>query len=300
MKLKKILPFLFVTLLTFSPMSVHAETIDAVKTELISLNTSLESINSKLADKNDQINEKTKDLTAIESQLNTLKEKENSLNDSILTRENQFQELNNDTDYKLLLSKSKSSHHTLNKMSDLKNLIKEDQVSLIKTNTKIEDTEDEQSIVKTELHTLKAEKEDIEKEKNDIESKITEKQSIIDEYNRQQEEEKKKTQTSNPSWNGSILTKSAGVNYGPSGKETYYNLNMSGVVKIMRNIGNNDEYWVRNDGCKMLGNYIMVAANLNVHPRGSLVETSLGTGIVCDTGGFASGNATQLDIATTW
>lgn len=300
MKLKKILPFLFVTLLTFSPMSVHAETIDAAKTELISLNTSLESINSKLADKNDQINEKTKDLTAIESQLNTLKEKENSLNDSILTRENQFQELNNDTDYKLLLSKSKSSHHTLNKMSDLKNLIKEDQVSLIKTNTKIEDTEDEQSIVKTELHTLKEEKEDIEKEKNDIESKITEKQSIIDEYNRQQEEEKKKTQTSNPSWNGSILTKSAGVNYGPSGKETYYNLNMSGVVKIMRNIGNNDEYWVRNDGCKMLGNYIMVAANLNVHPRGSLVETSLGTGIVCDTGGFASGNATQLDIATTW
>lgn len=300
MKLKKILPFLFVTLLTFSPMSVHAETIDAVKTELISLNTSLESINSKLADKNDQINEKTKDLTVIESQLNTLKEKENSLNDSILTRENQFQELNNDTDYKLLLSKSKSSHHTLNKMSDLKNLIKEDQVSLIQTNTKIEDTEDEQSIVKTELHTLKSEKEDIEKEKNDIESKITEKQSIIDEYNRQQEEEKKKTQTSNPNWNGSILTKSAGVNYGPSGKETYYNLNMSGVVNIMRNMGNNDEYWVRNDGCKMLGNYIMVAANLNVHPRGSLVETSLGTGIVCDTGGFASGNATQLDIATTW
>lgn len=300
MKLKKILPFLFVTLLTFSPMSVHAETIDAVKTELISLNTSLESINSKLADKNDQINEKTKDLTVIESQLNTLKEKENSLNDSILTRENQFQELNNDTDYKLLLSKSKSSHHTLNKMSDLKNLIKEDQVSLIQTNTKIEDTEDEQSIVKTELHTLKSEKEDIEKEKNDIESKITEKQSIIDEYNRQQEEEKKKTQTLNSNWNGSILTKSAGVNYGPSGKETYYNLNMSGVVNIMRNMGNNDEYWVRNDGCKMLGNYIMVAANLNVHPRGSLVETSLGTGIVCDTGGFASGNATQLDIATTW
>lgn len=300
MKLKKILPFLFVTLLTFSPMSVHAETIDAVKTELISLNTSLESINSKLADKNDQINEKTKDLTVIESQLNTLKEKENSLNDSILTRKNQFQELNNDTDYKLLLSKSKSSHHTLNKMSDLKNLIKEDQVSLIQTNTKIEDTEDEQSIVKTELHTLKSEKEDIEKEKNDIESKITEKQSIIDEYNRQQEEEKKKTQTLNSNWNGSILTKSAGVNYGPSGKETYYNLNMSGVVNIMRNMGNNDEYWVRNDGCKMLGNYIMVAANLNVHPRGSLVETSLGTGIVCDTGGFASGNATQLDIATTW
>ena len=43
MKLKKILPFLFVTLLTFSPMSVHAETIDAVKTELIK-NNSIRSI----------------------------------------------------------------------------------------------------------------------------------------------------------------------------------------------------------------------------------------------------------------
>ena len=103
-----------------------------------------------------------------------------------------------------------------------------------------------------------------------------------------------------PSWNGSVLTPSAGVNYGPSGKETYYNLDMSGVVSIMRGMGNNDNYWVRSDGAKMLGNYVMVAANLNVHPRGSLVETSLGTGIVCDTGGFAYGNSTQLDIATSW
>lgn len=102
------------------------------------------------------------------------------------------------------------------------------------------------------------------------------------------------------SWNGSVLTPSAGINYGPSGKETYYNLDMSGVISIMRGIGNNDNYWVRGDGVKMLGNYVMVAANLNVHPRGSLVETSLGTGIVCDTGSFAYGNATQLDIATSW
>ena len=87
---------------------------------------------------------------------------------------------------------------------------------------------------------------------------------------------------------------------GPSGKETYYNLNMSGVVNIIRRMGNMDEYWVRDDGCKMLGDYIMCAANLGVHPRGSLVECSLGTCIVCDTGGFASGNPHQLDIAVTW
>ena len=97
-----------------------------------------------------------------------------------------------------------------------------------------------------------------------------------------------------------VLTASAGTINGPSGKETYYNLNMSGVVSIMRSLGNTDEYWVRDDGVKMLGDYVMVAANLNVHPRGSIVETSLGLGIVCDTGGFASGNSTQLDIAVNW
>ena len=102
------------------------------------------------------------------------------------------------------------------------------------------------------------------------------------------------------SWDGPVLTASAGTITGPSGKETYYNLNMSGVVSIMRSLGNTDEYWVRDDGVKMLGDYVMVAANLDVHPRGSLVETSLGMGIVCDTGSFASGNATQLDIAVSW
>ena len=60
------------------------------------------------------------------------------------------------------------------------------------------------------------------------------------------------------------------------------------------------EVWVRNDGCKMFGDYIMCAANLGVHPFGSLVECSLGTCIVVDTGGFAAGNPNQLDIAVTW
>ena len=111
------------------------------------------------------------------------------------------------------------------------------------------------------------------------------------------------TQTTSSTWTGSVLSAASGVNYGPSGKETYYNLDMSGVVSIMRGMGYSEAeypYSVRSDGAKMLGNYIMVAANLSTHPRGSLVETSMGTAIVCDTGGFATGNANQLDIATTW
>jgi 3D (Asp-Asp-Asp) domain-containing protein len=96
------------------------------------------------------------------------------------------------------------------------------------------------------------------------------------------------------------LTASKGVNYGPSGKETYYNLNMNGVVATMQGMGIPGQYWVREDGVKMYGDYVMVAADLNTHPRGSLVESSLGTAIVVDTGGFAASNPNQLDIATAW
>ena len=101
-------------------------------------------------------------------------------------------------------------------------------------------------------------------------------------------------------WRGPSLTKGRGTIQGPSGKETYYNLNMSGVVSIMRRMGYDYEYWVRDDGVKMFGNYVMVAANLNLRPRGSLVQTSLGMGMVCDTGTFARRNPTQIDIATAW
>lgn len=101
-------------------------------------------------------------------------------------------------------------------------------------------------------------------------------------------------------WNGRVLTRRAGTIMGPSGKETYYNMRMTGVVRIMRNMGNNDPYWVREDGVKMLGDYIMVAANLNVRPRGSHIQTSLGMGVVCDTGTFAVANPYQLDIAVNW
>lgn len=102
------------------------------------------------------------------------------------------------------------------------------------------------------------------------------------------------------SYSGTKLTRSNGVNQGPSGKETYYNLPMGGVIRIMKNQGYNYSYWVREDGVKMFGDYVMVAADLSIRPRGSLIPTSLGMGIVCDTGTFIYSNRTQLDIAVTW
>ena len=121
------------------------------------------------------------------------------------------------------------------------------------------------------------------------------------------------------SWDGPILTKQKGVNWGPTGKETYYNLDMSGIIsaanpggwvyeqcvdkELIDEILELDEpYYVREDGCKMFGDYIIVAANLNHFPRGSIVGCSLGKAIVLDTGGFANqeNGWDWLDIATNW
>lgn len=104
-------------------------------------------------------------------------------------------------------------------------------------------------------------------------------------------------------YSGGHLTPASGVYNGPSGKETYYNLDMSGVISIMRSMGYSEDeypYWERDDGCKMFGDYIMVAAELSSRPKGTIIECSLGTAMVVDTGGFAANNPTQLDIATNW
>ena len=99
------------------------------------------------------------------------------------------------------------------------------------------------------------------------------------------------------------LTASLGTFRGPSGKETWYNLPMDGVIEIMRNMGYSKEeypYWIREDGCKMLGDFIMVAASHEIRPRGTVLQTSLGMALVCDTGGFVKHDQTQIDIATNW
>ncbi len=99
---------------------------------------------------------------------------------------------------------------------------------------------------------------------------------------------------------GGCLTPSGGVYNGPSGLETYYNLPMDGVIEQARNFGIEGEYWVRDDGVKMYGDYVICACNRDIYPLGSLVETSFGTGISLDTGAFVAWNPTNVDIATSW
>ena len=167
------------------------------------------------------------------------------------------------------------------------------------------------AVITRDLSEIEAMKEeDIRREETEAQSRQEQEESIAEKAFEAREEwtealkESRRaelaSQTRSLYWDGPVLTRSKGSVYGPSGKETYYNLNMSGCVRNMNRRGYYYEVWVRNDGCKMFGDYIMCAANLGVHPFGSLVECSLGTCIVVDTGGFAAGNPHQLDIAVTW
>ena len=104
-------------------------------------------------------------------------------------------------------------------------------------------------------------------------------------------------------WEGPVLTKELGGNMGPAGRETYYNLPMQGCINKMRSLGYSEEeypYWVRDDGAKMLGRYVMIAANWKIRPLGTVIETSLGWSIVVDTGTFVEEYPYGVDIAVDW
>lgn len=99
------------------------------------------------------------------------------------------------------------------------------------------------------------------------------------------------------------ITKERGGYMGPSGRETYYNLYMGNCVNYMRELGYDEinyPYWVRDDGAKMLGLYVMCAANWKTRPRGTIIPTSLGDAIVVDTGEFVSDYPNGVDLAVDW
>lgn len=131
-------------------------------------------------------------------------------------------------------------------------------------------------------------------------------QDILEIINEEPKDEGRKKQNKTIRYESAIpkrkrhLTRQSGIFAGPSGKESYYNLPMGRVIRYMANLGYNYRFWIRSDGVKMLGPYVMCAADLSIRPKGTLVETSLGTGIVCDTGEFVRSNSCQLDIATAW
>lgn len=95
-----------------------------------------------------------------------------------------------------------------------------------------------------------------------------------------------------------VLTAARGVNHFMDHEERYYNLNMSRVVVRAHERGIDGAYWIDDKGLKRLGDYVMCAG----HPDryGEIIDTSLGKGIIVDTGSFAKTNPTMIDIATNW
>ncbi|MBR1909201.1 MAG: hypothetical protein IJ821_01300 [Lachnospiraceae bacterium] len=94
-----------------------------------------------------------------------------------------------------------------------------------------------------------------------------------------------------------VLTAVKGVNNFMGHTEKYYNLPMKRAVKRAQNMGIPCEYWVREDGVKMFGPWVICAA----HPskiRYSRIDTSLGEGIILDT--HTVDDKELIDIATNW
>lgn len=91
---------------------------------------------------------------------------------------------------------------------------------------------------------------------------------------------------------------------GPNGMETYYCQSVDSVVnQIRKKNGFSEEdypYWIDDAGFKRLGDYIICAANIEKHPKGTLVEGKFGTYIVCDTGTTFEKYPDQIQIATDW
>lgn len=89
------------------------------------------------------------------------------------------------------------------------------------------------------------------------------------------------------------------IRFGEDGHyETYYNLSMNRIVQRAQDRGIPGEYWEADNGCKMYGDYIMCAGAPGRY--GEIIETSLGQGIILDTGDFAKKEPTTIDIATNW
>lgn len=94
-----------------------------------------------------------------------------------------------------------------------------------------------------------------------------------------------------------VLTAALGRIQNGNITETWYDLPMDKVIANAQAAGIPCEYSVREDGVKMFGPWVIVAAHPSV-TRYTIVETSLGPGIVLDR--HTTGDVNLYDIATTW
>lgn len=167
-----------------------------------------------------------------------------------------------------------------------------------------------------EIQTLREEIDRLDKEKAEQDKLIAYQNDLIDTYDQKFDDLHKEVDAYTKvlereapkfqlptTWKGAKSTKANGGVLGPSGQETYYNLPMNNCVANMRKRGYDAKrypVWTRKDGAKMFGHYVMVAANWKIRPLGTVIETSIGWGIVVDTGEFVKTSPRGVDLAVTW
>lgn len=94
-------------------------------------------------------------------------------------------------------------------------------------------------------------------------------------------------------WEGERINPNNPKVEGPSGTETYFNEDIEKIVEDMWDQGFIGEYWITEDGVKMLGEYILCKSN--TRNFGCVFPTSRGVAIVCDTN-----TDENISIAVTW
>ena len=153
--------------------------------------------------------------------------------------------------------------------------------------------------IPTEAETILEETETAETLMTENESEETEVETILETEEETEESTEAATGADEFVWDGPKLTKSSGIvpaDQTPSGyKETWYPWDLHGCLDLL---GYSYDGYQKDcpDGVQRYNGYICVASpDLNAHPKGSLIPTTLGMGIVLD---FCP--AGNLDIAVTW
>lgn len=186
----------------------------------------------------------------------------------------------------------------------------------IKAAARLFDLEQKVPVYEAEIQSLKEEINRLDQEKTEQDIVIARQQELIDIYDQKFDDLHKEVDAYTKvlereapkfqlptTWKGAKSTKANGGVYGPSGQETYYNLPMNNCVANMRKRGYDAKrypVWTRKDGAKMFGHYVMVAANWKIRPLGTVIETSIGWGIVVDTGEFVKTSPRGVDLAVNW
>lgn len=186
----------------------------------------------------------------------------------------------------------------------------------VKAAARLFNLEQKVPVYETEIQSLKEEVYRLDQEKAEQDVVIANQQELIDIYDQKFDDLHKEVDAYTKvlereapkfqlptTWKGARSTKANGGVYGPSGQETYYNLPMNNCVANMRKRGYDAKrypVWTRKDGAKMFGHYVMVAANWKIRPLGTVIETSIGWGIVVDTGEFVKTSPRGVDLAVNW